>query len=432
MELKSTNNFYTRYKEKLRLKKFSLSKNNENSNKNNEKNLTNIEKEKRKEMGINTLKKVAVLTNGGDAPGLNSVIYSILKSATKENVEVYGFIGGFKGLLENNYIKLDLYTNGQDLLETGGTIIGSSNATNVFNMPRVLEDGNVIYEDLSHICIENLKKNGFDCVFILGGDGSLKSARDFSTLGVNFIGIPKTIDNDVAHTEQCFGFATAVQCATDAMDRLKTTAKSHERILVLEVMGRYAGHIALKTAIAGGADACLLPEFEYNLEEIAQKIKDNFNKGKKYSLVVVSEGAKEKGKDLVIKKMENNGSGLDNIKLGGAGEVVANKLEMLTNITTRSTQLGYIQRGGSPIAEDRVLSSMYGAKAFSLAKQGIFNVLVTLKRGELTYVSFEDVVGDNKKIGAASGNTAETNIRRVTKDDILYKTAKDMGILFGE
>lgn len=378
--------------------------------------------------GEKQMKKIGILTNGGDAPGLNTVIRAIVKTAEENGIEAYGFLDGFKGLLENKYIKLDSLGNAKHLLYTGGTFIGTSNATNVFNLRVMDKNGNVEYKDMSWLCVENLKKEDFDCVFILGGDGSLKSARDFSTLGVNFIGIPKTIDNDVAHTDRCFGFSTAVQTATNAMDQLRTTAESHERIMVLEVMGRYAGWIALETAIAGGADAVLLPEKEYDLQKVADKIIENKKKGKKFSLVVVSEGAKEKGKDLIIKRKVDVGKGLDNIKLGGAGDYVASRLEELTKIESRNTTLGYVQRGGTPIAEDRILSTMYGVEAMNLALKGIFNVLVVMKDNKLSYVTLEDVVGENKEIGAASGNTKESNIRTVTMDHPLIETAKSIGI----
>ena len=200
------------------------------------------------------LRKIAILTNGGDAPGLNAVIRAIVKVAEKNNVEAYGFIEGYKGLLENNYIKLDSNGNAAGLLHRGGTIIGASNSTNVFNFPEKDENGQVVYKDLSNKCMDNLKALGIDCLFTLGGDGTQKSARDFSVKGLNVIGIPKTIDNDVAYTDVTFGFNTAVEVATEALDRLHTTAASHHRVMVLEVMGRYAGWIALESAIAGGAD----------------------------------------------------------------------------------------------------------------------------------------------------------------------------------
>ena len=209
------------------------------------------------------IKKVAILTNGGDAPGLNAVIRAIVKTARTNGVECYGFIEGYKGLLNNNYVKLDLQTNAAGLLIKGGTIIGASNNTNVFNYKVTNEDGTEEYKDLSDVCVQNLKDDGFDCLFTLGGDGTQKSSRDFSLKGVKCIGVPKTIDNDVAHTDQTFGFDTAVSIVTEALDRIHTTAESHHRVMVVEVMGRYAGWLALESAIAGGADVALIPEIPY-------------------------------------------------------------------------------------------------------------------------------------------------------------------------
>lgn len=213
---------------------------------------------------------------------------------------------------------------------------------------------------------------------------------------------------------------------------LRTTAKSHSRIMVLEVMGRYAGWIALSAAIAGGADACLIPEIDYDLEKVKEKIMKNQENGKNYTLVVVSEGAKEKGGQIITKDNTTFIKGLDNIKLGGAGEYVAKKLEELTGITSRNTTLGYIQRGGSPIAEDRILSTMYGAKAVKYLLEGKKNILVTFSKGEISYVSLEEVVGANKEIGAASGNNKHSNIRVIPEDHFLISTAREIGITFGD
>ena len=377
------------------------------------------------------VKKVAILTNGGDAPGLNAVIRAIVKTAENNGVECYGFIEGYKGLLNNDYVKLESTGNASGLLHRGGTIIGSSNNTNVFNL-KTEENGQVVYKDMSEHCIQNIKNAGFDCIFTLGGDGTQKSGRDFSLRGVNVIGVPKTIDNDVAQTEITFGFNTAVSVATEALDRLHTTACSHHRVMVLEVMGRYAGWIALESAIAGGADVALIPEIPYDINKVAAKILDRKAKGKEFSIVVVSEGAKPKDGELVIKRVMDEGKGLDNIKLGGIGDKVADDIEKLTGMTTRNTVLGYVQRGGTPSPYDRVLSTKYGAKAMELALEGTFNVLVTMKNGKLGYVSLEDVVGNNKEIGAASGNTKESNIRKIKMDDELIKTAKCIGIELGE
>ncbi len=377
------------------------------------------------------VKKVAIITNGGDAPGLNAVIRAIVKTAETNGIECYGYIEGYKGLLENNYVKLDTKTNASGLLHRGGTIIGTSNSTNVFNL-KVEENGKTVYKDMSQKCIDNIKQAGFDCIFTLGGDGTQKSGRDFSLRGVNVIGVPKTIDNDVAHTDVTFGYNTAVSVATEALDRLHTTAESHHRIMVLEVMGRYAGWIALESAIAGGADAALIPEIPYDINEVAKKVKQRQEEGKNFSIIVVSEGAKPKDGEIVVKKKLDDGKGLDNIRLGGIGEKVASDLEELTGLVSRCTVLGYVQRGGTPTAYDRVLSTKYGVKAMQLAMEGKFNVLVTYKGGKLDCASLEEVVGNNKEIGAASGNTANSNIRKITMDDTLIKTAQSIGINLGK
>ena len=378
------------------------------------------------------VKKVAILTNGGDAPGLNAVIRAIVKTARTYGVECYGFIEGYKGLLYNNYVKLDLQGNASGLLTKGGTIIGTSNATNVFNYKVVNEDGSVEYKDLSDVCVENIKNAGFDCIFTLGGDGTQKSSRDFSLKGVNCIGVPKTIDNDVASTDMTFGYNTAVSVATEALDRLHTTAESHHRIMVLEVMGRYAGWLALESAIAGGADVALIPEIPYDINKVVEKVNERRARGKEFTIVVTSEGAMPKDGTITVKKTLNDGAGLDNIRLGGVGEKLAAELEELTGMAARNTTLGYVQRGGTPSAFDRVLSTKYGCKAMELAMEGIFNVLVTYKNGRMGHVSLEEVVGNNKVVGAASGNTKESNIRKVQMDDDLIRIARDLGMCLGD
>ena len=377
------------------------------------------------------VKKVAILANGGDVSGFNAVIRGIVKTAEQNGVECYGFIEGYRGLLNNEFVRLDSATSASGILHKGGSIIGSSTNANVFNY-KVEENGQVVYKDLSDICVENVKKDGFDCIFTLGGDGTQKSARDFSIKGINVIGIPKTIDNDVACTEITFGYNTAVSVATEALDRLHSTGETHHRIMVLEVMGRYAGWIALESAIAGGADIALIPEVPYDINIAAKKIEERKAQGKCFSVVVVAEGAMPQGGTLTVENVRNNGAGVDNTKLGGIGDRVAKQLEELTGLEARNTTLGYMQRGGTPTAFDRVLSTKYGAKAMELALEEKFGVLTVIKNGKLDYVSLEDVVGNNKTIGAVSGNTAESNIRKVTRDHDLFKTAKDIGICLGE
>ena len=379
------------------------------------------------------LKKVAILANGGDVSGFNAVIRAIIKTAENKDIECYGFIDGYRGLLKNDIVRLGTSSTGNavGILPKGGSIIGSSTNANVFNYP-VEENGQTVYKDLSDICVENIKKDEIDCLFTLGGDGTQKSARDLSLKGINVIGVPKTIDNDVACTEITFGYNTAVSVAAEAIDRLHSTGETHHRIMVLEVMGRYAGWIALESAIAGGADVALIPEIPFDINSAARKVINRKNRGKSFSIVVVAEGAKPKGGDIHVKNMRNNGSGVDNTKLGGIGEIVAKQLEELTGLEARCTVLGYMQRGGSPTAFDRVLSTKYGSHAMQLALEGKFNVLTVIKNGKLNCVPLEEVVGNNTKIGAVSGNTPESNLRKVTMDDELVKTARAIGINLGD
>lgn len=380
------------------------------------------------------VKKVAILANGGDVSGFNAVIRAIVKTAEQNGVECYGFIDGYRGLLKNDYVQLSTSASRQasGILPKGGSIIGSSTNANVFNYKVVEEDGSVVYKDLSDICLKNIKDDGFDCLFTLGGDGTQKSARDLTLKGINVIGVPKTIDNDVACTDITFGYNTAVSVASDALDRLHTTGETHHRIMVLEVMGRYAGWIALESAIAGGADVALIPEIPYDINKAVEKINDRRSKGKNFSIVVVAEGAMPKGGAITVEQTRDNGNGVDNTKLGGIGNIVAKQLEQLTGLEARCTVLGYMQRGGTPTAFDRVLSTKYGSKAMELALEGKFNVLTVIKDGKLDCVPLEDVVGNNKVIGAVSGNTAESNIRKVNMDHDLVKTARNIGICLGD
>ncbi len=378
------------------------------------------------------LKRVAILANGGDVSGFNAVIRAIVKTAEENNVECLGFIDGYNGLLKNNYVKLSTADNASGILHKGGSIIGSSLNANVFNYKVVDENGNVTYQDLSEKCVQNVKEDEIDCIFTLGGDSTQKSARDFTLRGLKVIGVPKTIDNDVACTDITFGYNTAVSVATDAIDRLHTTAETHNRIMCLEVMGRYAGWIALESAIAGGADVAIIPEIPYDINKVADAIKKRQAMGKNFSVVVVGEGARPKGGTMAVKATRDGGAGVINAQLGGAGERVAQELEKLTGLVTRNTTLGYMQRGGTPTSFDRVLSTKYGAKAMELALDGVFNVLTVLKNGKLSYVPLEEVVGNNKQVGAVQGGTAESNVRLVTMDDDLVKTARNIGICLGD
>lgn len=370
------------------------------------------------------VKKVGVLTAGGDCPGLNAVIRGIVKTAEYAGVETIGFLQGYKGLYENNFVKLDTSAV-SGIIAKGGTILGSNNKTNIFAMPAKDKDGGIIFEDKSFEVVERLKKDNFDCIIIIGGDGSLKSARDFTRRWLNVIGVPKTIDNDVPYTDTTFGFNTAVTVATESIDRIRTTAESHGRILVLEVMGRYAGWIALAAGIAGGADTILIPEIPYNFKSIVNKINQRKEMGKDYSIIVVAEGAKPIGGDVAVKSIVSDSP--DAIRLGGAGEFVAREIEKLIGQEARSTSLGYIQRGGDTSPYDRILSSEYGSMAMQMALDEKFNNMVTMLNGKITYVPLEEVAGKDTAIG-----TSSSNIKTVDLNGDMVLTARRIGICLGD
>ena len=378
------------------------------------------------------MKRVAILANGGDVCGFNAVIRAIVKTAEESNVEVLGFVEVYKGLLENNYIKLSSKDTASGIIAKGGSIISSSTNANVFHYKTINENGEVEYKDMSDVCVQNIKDDEVDCLFTLGGDSTQKSARDFYIKGVNVIGVPKTIDNDVACTEITFGYNTAVAVATEAIDRLHTTAECHNRIMVLEVMGREAGWIAVESAIGGGADVCLIPEIPYDINKAAEAINKRRAQGKNFSIVVVSEAAKPKTGDVSIQNIRDNGAGVINTQLGGAGDRVAEELERITGMTSRCTVLGYLQRGGIPTSFDRVLSTKYGCRAMELALQGRFGNLVVIKNGRLDAVSLEEVVGNNKTIGAVQDGSIQGNVKVVTEADDLMRTARAIGICFGD
>ena len=292
------------------------------------------------------IKKVAILANGGDVSGFNAVIRAIVRTAETNGIECYGYIDGYRGVVTNNYIRLDGSEKASGILAKGGSIIGSSTNAIVFHYKVEHEDGTVTYEDLSDRCVQNVKHAGFDCVFTLGGDSTQKSARDLFLKGINTIGVPKTIDNDVACTDVTFGYNTAVSVATDAIDRLHTTAETHNRIMVLEVIGTFAGWIALESAISGGADVALIPEIPYDINKAAQAIKARQAKGKNFSIVVVSEGAMSKDGENETHSAEgiDSQAGIS-VKFGGIGQKVAKELQDLTGLESRCTVLGYMQRG---------------------------------------------------------------------------------------
>lgn len=363
---------------------------------------------------MSKIKKIGVLTGGGDCPGLNAVIRAITRTAIlKYGIEVEGFVNGYKGLYNGDTVKLDMDST-SGILHKGGTIIYTSNKTNLFRMP-FKEDGEMVYKDLSDVGVENIKKAGMDALIIIGGDGTLTSARDFHRKGVNIIAVPKTIDNDLACTDITFGFDTAVSVATEALDRLHTTAASHHRIMCLEVMGRYAGWIALDAGLAGGADVILIPEIPYDINKVAEKINQRREAGKDFSIVVVAEGAKSISGEMVVKNVVEDSP--DPIRLGGIADQVANQLEELVGLESRATILGHLQRGGSPTAYDRNISTRYGKAAVDLAMADKFGSMVTLKGNNTSSALLEDVIGQLKNV--------DPNGEKV-------ETAKSIGTSFGD
>jgi ATP-dependent phosphofructokinase / diphosphate-dependent phosphofructokinase len=365
-------------------------------------------------MAENT-KKIALLTGGGDCPGLNAVIRAATRTAIlKYGYEVIGYKFGYRGLYNNDFIKLDLDTT-SGILHRGGTILYSSNKDNLFDY-HIEENGKTVKKDVSDVAVENLKKEGVDVLVVIGGDGTLTSARDFARKGINVIGVPKTIDNDLASTDVTFGFNTAVGVATEALDRLHTTAESHHRIMILEVMGRNAGWIALESGIAGSADVILLPEIPYDINKVVEKIYDRKKKGKVFSIIVVAEGAKSKDGDVVISKIVEDSP--DPVRLGGIANKLALDLErLIKDHEIRSTVLGHIQRGGNTSTYDRVLSTKYGVAAVDLIHEGKFGNMVCLKGNELSYDTLENVIGRTKNV--------DPNGELVT-------VARSIGISFGD
>ncbi len=360
------------------------------------------------------IEKIGILTGGGDCPGLNAVIRAITRSAIiKYDIDVVGFMNGYKGLYNGTIKKLDLKEI-SGILPRGGTILYTSNKTNLFKY-RMQENGETVYRDVSDKGFENMDRLGVDALVIIGGDGTLTSARDYYRKGANIIGVPKTIDNDLAYTDVSFGFDTAVSVATEAIDRLHTTAESHHRIMCLEVMGRYAGWIALEAGMAGGADAILIPEIPYDIEKVARKIIERKNAGKRFSVIVVAEGAKPVEGDMVVKEMIEDSP--DPIRLGGIGQQVAKRLEELVGLESRATILGHLQRGGTPTSYDRNLATRYGKVAVDLAVQGKFGEMVSLKGKEMSHVSLEEVIGQ---------------INKVDPKGEMVETAKCIGISFGD
>jgi ATP-dependent phosphofructokinase / diphosphate-dependent phosphofructokinase len=341
------------------------------------------------------MSRIGVLTGGGDCPGLNAALRAIVKTAiVKYGFEVVGYKDGFKGLVNNEYVKLGL-KDVSGILDRGGTILGTTNSYDPFNF-RVIKDGVTQFVDMSSKVIENLSIFNVDSVICIGGDGTMKIAQGLYKKGVNVVGVPKTIDNDLDRTEATFGFMTAVDTATEAIDRLHSTADSHHRIMILEVMGRECGWIALESGIAGGADVIVIPEIPYDINKICQQVLNRKNSGKNFSIIVVAEGAISVNGERVSAISDEDG--IERVKYGGIAKKIADDIEEITGIDTRVTVLGYLQRGGRPVTYDRILSTRFGVAAVDLIGRRQFGWMVSLGCDRIISVKIEDAVQNRKKI----------------------------------
>ena len=362
---------------------------------------------------MTTIRNIAVLTGGGDCPGLNAVLRAVVRTAISRGVSVWGVKNGFGGLVKNEMMFLGL-SDVAGILPRGGTILGTTNRDNPFHFKVVEEDGTVVYKDMSGVVLENLKKREIDALLVIGGDGTIKIGGEFAQLGVKVVCVPKTIDNDIACTERTFGFDTAVGVATEALDRLHTTAESHHRVMVLEVMGRYAGWIALHAGLAGGADCILIPEIPYDIRAVQEKITRRQQKGSRFSLVVVAEGAAPVGGEMVgVERKE----GTEKLRLGGIGNILAEQLAELCDVETRCTTLGHLQRGGSPTAYDRVLATRFGVTATEALLEGKTDIMVALQNNAVIEVALKEVAKQSALVPV---------------DGELVRSAKSIGICFGD
>jgi 6-phosphofructokinase 1 len=363
---------------------------------------------------MSKIKRIGVLTGGGDCPGLNAVIRAVTKSAVVDyGLEVIGIKDGFLGLVEDRTQPL-AEADVSGILTRGGTILGSNNKCNPRKFARVHPDGSFEIIDVTDRCMHTIEKHGIDALVVIGGDGTMACAKNFVELGVNCIGVPKTIDNDLVGTDVTFGFATAVATATEAIDRIHDTAASHHRAMVVEVMGRNAGWIALHAGLASGSDIILLPEMPFELSKVCEAVEQRRDSGKGFSIICVSEGARQKGGTQVVREVDPTSP--DPIRLGGIGHVITEQIEDATGIETRNTVLGYIQRGGTPVPEDRVLATQFGHHAIRTLLSGQPNRLIVMHGRDVTHAPLE----------AAAGKQ-----RTVPLDHPLLATAAAVGTSFG-
>jgi 6-phosphofructokinase 1 len=355
------------------------------------------------------VKRIGVMTGGGDAPGLNAVIRAVVKSAAACNFETIGLEDSFDGLIHPNRWRILAPSDVTGILRIGGTILGTTNRGNPFAY-----DQGSAKTDYSARCLDTFREMEMDALVVIGGDGTLAIAHRFFTMGMPIVGVPKTIDNDIVETTNTFGFDTAVAFATEAIDRLHNTAEAHHRVMVVEVMGRYAGWIALYAGVAGGADVVLIPEIPFEMEKVCDRILTRERFGARFSIVVVAEGAKPVGGKVVLVR-EASGEYVE--RLGGIGALVAADIEQRTSKETRSVVLGHLQRGGAPTSFDRMLATRFGARAVELIVNGQFGHMVAFHPPDIAAVPLDRIVG---------------RTRNVPLDFDVVRTARAMGISLGD
>jgi len=361
------------------------------------------------------IERIGVLTGGGDCPGLNAVIRAVTKGALRHGYAVVGIEDGFLGLIENRVRALD-YEKVSNILAVGGTILGSSNKASPTRYVVGTEaDGSPRLADVTDRCMDHIEQHGIDALVVIGGDGTMTCAATFVERGVPCIGVPKTIDNDIFGTELAFGFQTATQIASDAMDRVHTTAASHDRAMVVEVMGRNAGWIALHAGVAAGADAILIPEIPFEVEAVCGVIRRRAALGKHSTIICCAEGAAPVGGQRFVERTDPTSP--DPIRLGGVGRWVAERIEQRTGVESRHVVLGHVQRGGTPVVPDRVLATLFGDRAVDLLEAGRLNRMVAWTGGRLGEIDIREPAGRQ---------------RRIPSDDPLVKAARSVFTSFGD
>jgi ATP-dependent phosphofructokinase / diphosphate-dependent phosphofructokinase len=362
---------------------------------------------------VATKMRLAVNTGGGDAPGLNAVLRAVTLAALNRGLEVFGIQKGYLGLLDPKYLVPLTSESVRGITHVGGSILGTNNRGNPLAI-RVVENGQERFVDVSDQAVENFRRFGLNGLIAVGGDGSLRIAAGLAAKGIPIIGVPKTIDNDLAATYVTFGFDTAVSTATDAIDKLHSTAESHDRVMVVEVMGRFCGWIALYAGLAGSADVILIPEIPFDIAKVCDKIMDRERAGRRFSIVVCAEGAAPQGGDVVT--LGATAAGRE-IRLGGIAAKVAAEIEGQIGKETRSIVLGHLQRGGHPTAADRLLSLRYGAAAVRLAEQGHWGTMVAFDPPEMLAVPLSEAVA---------------SVKSVPLNSDVVRTARELGISFGD